>query len=401
MLLVGVAALWYLRGVVTSLRPLIIMLLVSLFLSFALEPAVNRLERLGLRRGLGTALVFSVGIAALGGFGVQVGSLLAEQVTEFNENVPGYLTEVDNFLDNNFGIENATEDLRARYDSGALASLLGNLADDLARFGSTVANVLFQLFTIGLFTFYLVAEGPKVRRMICSFLAPRRQRLVLDVWDVAVEKTGGYILSRSLLGIISAGVHWAAFEIIGLPSALALALWVGVMSQFVPVVGTYIAGALPVLIGLLSEPIDGLSAVIVVAVYQQVENYLLSSCLVGVLAQRLVRIVCQHCRSGYPGDLEQLKSLGIVLNGDPSITLYQGKGCEACGFTGYETRKGIFELMEIDDEIRRMVVTNQAANTIAQYARKQGMKTLREDGFDKVLTGTTTLDEVLRVTQDV
>ena len=57
--------------------------------------------------------------------------------------------------------------------------------------------------------------------------------------------------------------------------------------------------------------------------------------------------------------------------------------------------------MEIDDEIRRMVVTNQSANTIAQYARKQGMKTLREDGFDKVLTGTTTLDEVLRVTQDV
>ena len=275
-LLVSVAALWYLRGVVTSLRPLIIMLLVSLFLSFALEPAVNRLERLGIRRGLGTALVFSVGIVALGGFGVQVGSLLAEQVTEFNENVPGYLTEVDDFLDNNFGIENATEDLRTRYDSGALASLLGDLADDLARFGSTVANVLFQLFTIGLFTFYLVAEGPKVRRLVCSFLAPHRQRLVLDVWDVAVEKTGGYILSRSLLGIISAGIHWTAFEIIGLPSALALALWVGVMSQFVPVVGTYIAGALPVLIGLLGEPIDGLSALIVVVVYQQVENYLLS-----------------------------------------------------------------------------------------------------------------------------
>ncbi|MEE2768461.1 MAG: AI-2E family transporter [Actinomycetota bacterium] len=275
-LLVGLAALWYLRGVITSLRPLIIMLLVSLFLSFALEPAVNRLERLGLRRGIGTALVFSVGIAALGGFGVQVGSLLADQVTEFNENVPGYLTEIDDFLNNNFGIENATEDLRTRYDSGALASLLGDLADDLARFGSTVANVLFQLFTIGLFTFYLVAEGPKIRRLVCSFLAPRRQRLVLDVWDVAVEKTGGYILSRSLLSIISTGIHWAAFEIIGLPSALALALWVGVMSQFVPVVGTYIAGALPVLIGLLSEPIDGLSAVIVVAVYQQVENYLLS-----------------------------------------------------------------------------------------------------------------------------
>ncbi len=275
-LMVGIAALWYLRGVVTSLRPLVIMLLVSLFLSFALEPAVNRLERLGLRRGLGTALVFALGIAAIGGFGVQVGALLAKQVTEFSENVPAYLVDIDNFLDDNFGIENATEDLRSRYDSGALASLLGDLADDLARFGSTVANVMFQLFTIGLFTFYLVAEGPKVRRLVCSFLAPGRQRQVLAVWGVAVEKTGGYILSRALLAITSAGIHWAAFEIIGLPSSLALALWVGVISQFIPVVGTYIAGALPVLIGLLGEPVDGFWAVVVIAVYQQVENYLLS-----------------------------------------------------------------------------------------------------------------------------
>ena len=275
-LMVGITALWYLRGVVTSLRPLVIMLLVSLFLSFALEPAVNRLERLGLRRGLGTALVFALGIAAIGGFGVQVGALLAKQVTEFSENVPAYLVDIDNFLDDNFGIENATEDLRSRYDSGALASLLGDLADDLARFGSTVANVMFQLFTIGLFTFYLVAEGPKVRRLVCSFLAPGRQRQVLAVWGVAVEKTGGYILSRALLAITSAGIHWAAFEIIGLPSSLALALWVGVISQFIPVVGTYIAGALPVLIGLLGEPVDGFWAVVVIAVYQQVENYLLS-----------------------------------------------------------------------------------------------------------------------------
>jgi len=274
--MVGIAALWYLRGVVTSLRPLVIMLLVSLFLSFALEPAVNRLERLGLRRGLGTALVFSLGIAAIGGFGVQVGALLAKQVTEFSENVPTYLIDIDDFLNDNFGIENATEDLRSRYDSGALASLLGDLADDLARFGSTVANVMFQLFTIGLFTFYLVAEGPKVRRLVCSFLAPGRQRQVLAVWGVAVEKTGGYILSRALLAITSAGIHWAAFEIIGLPSSLALALWVGVISQFIPVVGTYIAGALPVLIGLLGEPVDGFWVVVVIAVYQQFENYLLS-----------------------------------------------------------------------------------------------------------------------------
>ena len=272
-LLGGLAALYYLRGLLEALRPLILVLLVAFFLSFALEPAVNRLERIGLRRGLGTALVMVVLVAALGGFGVQVGSLLAEQVTEFSENVPAYLSDVDQWLEDSFGVENATADLRADYDTGALAGWLGDVADDLARFGTTVVNVLFQLFTVGLFTFYLVAEGPKLRRLVCSFIAERHQRHVLEVWDLAIEKTGGYILSRSVLAIGSSIVHWAAFEIIGLPSALALALWVGIMSQFVPVVGTFIAGALPLVIALLGEPVDGLWVVVVIAVYQQVENY--------------------------------------------------------------------------------------------------------------------------------
>ncbi len=274
-LLVGVAALYYLRGLLEALRPLILVLLVAFFLSFALEPAVNRLERAGLRRGLGTTLVMAALVTALGGFGIQVGSLLAEQVTEFSENVPAYLSDVDEWLEDSFGIENATADLRADYDTGALASWLGDVADDLARFGTTVVNVLFQLFTVGMFTFYLVAEGPKLRRLVCSFIAERHQRHVLEVWDLAIEKTGGYILSRSVLALGSSLAHWAAFEIIGLPSALALALWVGIMSQFIPVVGTFIAGALPLVIALLGEPVDGLWVVVVIAVYQQIENYIL------------------------------------------------------------------------------------------------------------------------------
>ena len=132
-----------------------------------------------------------------------------------------------------------------------------------------------------------------------------------------------------------------------------------------------------------------------------VENYLLASCLVGVLAQRLVRIICRHCKTEYLEDAEKLQALGFSLAGTKTIKLYRGEGCEACGLTGYESRKGLFELMEPDDEIRRMVVANETSNVIAQYAQSRGMKTLREDGFEKVLAGTTTLEEVLRVTQDV
>ena len=132
-----------------------------------------------------------------------------------------------------------------------------------------------------------------------------------------------------------------------------------------------------------------------------VENYLLSSCLIGVLAQRLVRIICKHCKAEYPANPENLRALGLALNGGRPVTLYKGAGCESCGFTGYESRKGIFELMEPDDEIRKMVVSNESSNVIAQYARSRGMKTLKEDGLEKVLEGVTTLDEVLRVTQDI
>ena len=120
-----------------------------------------------------------------------------------------------------------------------------------------------------------------------------------------------------------------------------------------------------------------------------VENYLLASCLAGVLAQRLVRIICRRCRSGYAGDAARLRSLGFPLNGGAEITLYRGEGCEACGFTGYENRKGIFELMRPDEEIRRMIVAKEASNVIGRYAREQGMRTLREDGFEKVKSGLT------------
>lgn len=341
-LLGGMAALWYLRGVISSLRSLFLILLVSLFLSFALEPAVNRLERLGLRRGVGTALVFLLGFGALGGFGILVGTLLAEQVTTFSDNVPGYLEDIDGFLEDTFGIPDATADLRANYDSGMLAQRLGDVADDLARFGTTVVNVLFQLFTVGLFTFYLLAEGPKFRRTVCTLLPPRSQRTVLEVWDLAIAKTGGYILSRSVLALLSGAVHWAAFEIIGLPSPLALALWVGVVSQFVPVVGTYIAGAFPVVIGLLNEPVHGLWAIVVIALYQQVENYL--------LAPRIISHTMQlHVAVAFGAVIAGAAVLGVVgaLLALPAAATIQAVASAATG------RHEVAEELLAESQVRR------------------------------------------------
>jgi predicted PurR-regulated permease PerM len=111
---------------------------------------------------------------------------------------------------------------------------------------------------------------------VCSVLTPRRQREVLDIWEVAIEKTGGYLYSRLLLAAISAFFSFIVLMILGVPFAVPLALWMGFVSQFIPVVGTYIAAAVPLLVALLSDPWSALFFLIYVLIYQQIENYLFS-----------------------------------------------------------------------------------------------------------------------------
>jgi general secretion pathway protein E len=123
-----------------------------------------------------------------------------------------------------------------------------------------------------------------------------------------------------------------------------------------------------------------------------VENYLISSSLVAVLAQRLVRVICKQCR---------VKD-GPKLTPDGTfVETYRGAGCEACFGSGYTGRMGIFEMMELTDELRRLIMSNADAIAITSVARRNGMRNLREDGWYKVREGVTTVDEVLRVTQEL
>ncbi len=124
-----------------------------------------------------------------------------------------------------------------------------------------------------------------------------------------------------------------------------------------------------------------------------VENYLVSSTLIGVMAQRLVRRICNHCRT------EDRKSRELVQEFGIDVPLYRGDGCEHCSNTGYMGRIAIFELLTINDEIREMIMDKATARELRQKAVQQGMRTLREDGLIKVKKGITTIDEVLRVTQ--
>ncbi|MGH2272350.1 type II secretion system ATPase GspE [Anaerohalosphaeraceae bacterium U12dextr] len=129
-----------------------------------------------------------------------------------------------------------------------------------------------------------------------------------------------------------------------------------------------------------------------------VEPYLVSSSLICVLAQRLVRRICPDCKQAYVPPLHELRELGIAENAD-GTHFYTGAGCAKCFETGYRGRTGIYELMTVTEEIREMIYQRQSAGAIKKKALEQGMQTLRMDGARKVLSGTTTIAEVLRVTQ--
>jgi general secretion pathway protein E len=130
----------------------------------------------------------------------------------------------------------------------------------------------------------------------------------------------------------------------------------------------------------------------------KIEPFLISSSVMAILAQRLVRVLCTQCREAYtltPPEITELEVTAL----EGGRTAYRAKGCPACYQTGYLGRTAIYELLDIDDEVRQLIMKNADASTIKALAVKKGMTTLRQDGADKVLKGITSVDEVVRVTQ--
>jgi predicted PurR-regulated permease PerM len=259
---------------IRQLRDLIVWLIAALFLSFAIEPAVNWLVQRGWRRGVATALILFGLVVALGVMVALMVPLVIDQVQALVDKAPEWLANANVYTKRWFDIEITNEKIIDFLTSSKTA--IASAASQAAAIGALMLTVLFQVLTIGLFTFYFVADGPRFRRSICSILPPRRQLEVLQAWEVAIDKTGGYLYSRLLLAVINAAFSFIALQILGVPFALPLALWQGFVSQFIPVVGTYIAASVPLLVALLSDPWSALFFLIFVLVYQQIENYVLS-----------------------------------------------------------------------------------------------------------------------------
>jgi predicted PurR-regulated permease PerM len=261
-----------------AIQSLIVLMVTSLFASFALEPAVGWLVAKGMRRGLATfLLLFGVGVAAVAMLALMV-PLVVQQLQQLIQAAPGILEDVSGFTERWLHLElsvdkitqslnNADQDL-GQYASNVLGTVLGA--------GAAILTGLFHILTIGLFTFYFVADGPRFRRAVCSLLSPKRQRAVLWTWEVAIDKTGAYLYSRLLLAVFSGLSTFVVLRILGVPFAVPLSVWMGLVSQFIPTVGTYIAMSLPLLVAVTQSTLDAAVLLGFFTVYQQIENYLIA-----------------------------------------------------------------------------------------------------------------------------
>jgi len=131
----------------------------------------------------------------------------------------------------------------------------------------------------------------------------------------------------------------------------------------------------------------------------QIEPFLITSTLEAILGQRLVRTLCQNCREPYQPGENELHAIGLTADEVKERTFYRGKGCDLCDNVGYKGRTGIYELLVMSEEIRVLIIGRAPTKDIREKAREQGMRTMGEDGLEKIYQGITTIEEVVKGTQ--
>lgn len=256
---------------------LIFTLIISMFLAVAMEPAVRLLTR-WMKRPLATACVMLGVFLAFAGFLAAFGGLLVGEIQNLVKSAPSAIEAAVAWANSTFGTDYSTSNLldELSLTPEKIAGYVTQFSGGVFSAVGAIFGGVFNAFAVLLFTSYLSGSMPALRNWVAGMFTPSRQSVVLTIWDVFVTKVGGYVTARIILALCSATAHTIFLVAIGMPYWIALGLWIGVISQFVPTIGTYIAVVLPVAVGLTSDqPIDGVLILAFAIAYQQVENLLL------------------------------------------------------------------------------------------------------------------------------
>jgi len=265
-----------LRFFVQDAGSVIFTVLMSWFAAIAMAPLVNRLSH-RMNRGFATALVLLAFLALAAVFLLAFGALLVDQFVQLVTRIPDLIESAVTWVNVTFSTQLTREGILASIGGGGgdvdFGSMAARLGPSLVGYVTSFLGSVFGLFTFGLFTFYFSARMPELERWVTSLFPARSQSVVANVWHLTAQKTGGYVGARVVLALLSSVCSGIVFAIIGMPYWLPLAMWTGIVAQFVPTIGTYVAITLPALVGLLSpNPWIGVIALVWGLLYQQTEN---------------------------------------------------------------------------------------------------------------------------------
>ncbi|GAB95902.1 hypothetical protein KILIM_029_00110 [Kineosphaera limosa NBRC 100340] len=249
-------------------------LALAFFFALAIEPAVRWLSR-WMPRVAATALTFVALAVFTTAFFAAFGAMLTEQLSALVRSVPQVVTTVLDSANQRFGTAYTTDTIMGELgmSNEEAASLATTIAGGLIGVLNNTLGFALSAFSFVFLSFFLSAGLPSLRSWIAGLLTPRGQVVFHTVWQLMVIKVGGYVAARLTLAVISGTAAGVFMFLIDMPYWLPLGLWTGLVAQFVPTVGTYIAIALPVIVGLASsEPMDGVWMLLFAIVYQQIEN---------------------------------------------------------------------------------------------------------------------------------
>lgn len=250
-------------------------MLLAWLIAISVDPIVSYLARRGMRRGLATALVAVGTTLILAAFIALFGSALAEQVTGLVLALPSLVLDIVDWTNRTFDTQLDPVELTNSLNltSDQITEIASSLAGGILGVLTGIVGAIFDFVTIVVFSFYFSADSPRIKRWIASWLRPAHQMVFIRIWDISVTKAGGFVISKMALASVSAFFHAGFFYLIDIPYWLPMGIFAGVVSQFIPTIGTYIGVAIPALFAVFADPIDVLWIVIFATVYQQIENY--------------------------------------------------------------------------------------------------------------------------------
>lgn len=253
----------------SSLATLVTIVVIAMFLHLVMEPMVAWLVKRKVKRGGATAIVMFGGLILGAGVLALFGGMFFSQAMQLVKSLPDYYHNIAEWVEQRFDVTVPTSDELLKQVVDGWGS---NITSGVVSVGGSILTMFFVGSATLLVAYYLTASGYKFRAAICRMLTPNRQTEVLYLWSVTQQKISDFINSRLVLAAISTVATYAFLEILRLPYALPLAVFVGVVSQFVPTIGTYIGGALPVLLALMDSVPKAIGVVVFIVVYQQIEN---------------------------------------------------------------------------------------------------------------------------------